>query len=187
LRCSFSAGARRDLRYDPISCIRCLINTYMLPINSSYMKLKQFTIRVYAIILNKKKDSILVSDEFQKNMRMTKFPGGGLKLSEGTLDCLKREAIEEFGQEIEVLNHFYTTDFFQKALFYEDRQLISIYYLACFKKFPRFKISKTSFDYGTDKEGKQSFRWVKLKAINSDTFTLPIDKKVGELLMICDL
>ncbi len=146
------------------------------------MELKYFNIRVYAIILNDDKDSVLVSDEFQKNMRMTKFPGGGLQLGEGTLDCLKREALEEFGQKIDIISHFYTTDFFQKALFYEDHQLISIYYLAQFIKEPEFKISEKPFDYGEDQNEKQSFRWINLKEINSSSFTLSIDKKVGEML-----
>jgi 8-oxo-dGTP diphosphatase len=146
------------------------------------MKLQKFNIRVYAIILNNEKDAVLASDEFQKNMRMTKFPGGGLKLGEGTIDCLKREALEEFGQDIEIISHFYTTDFFQRAFFYDDMQLISIYYSASFKELPGFIISDKPFDYGQDAEGKQSFRWVKLQEINSDTFTLPIDRTVGIML-----
>jgi len=147
------------------------------------MELKQFNIRVYAIILNEVKDSVLLSDEFQKNMRMTKFPGGGLQLGEGTLDCLKREVLEELGQEIIILNHFYTTDFFQKAFFYDNMQLISIYYLAMFQEKPKFKISEKPFDYGADENGRQSFRWIKLKDISPDTFTLPVDKRVGEMLL----
>jgi 8-oxo-dGTP diphosphatase len=147
------------------------------------MELNHFNIRVYAIIFNDKRDSILVSDEFQRNMRMTKFPGGGLKLGEGTLDCLRREAIEEFGQEINIISHFYTTDFFQKALFYEDMQLISIYYVAAFKEPPKFKISILPFDFGENENGKQSFRWIKIKDIDSSVFTLPIDQKVGEMLV----
>lgn len=146
------------------------------------MKLTQFNIRVYAIILNDTNNAVLVSDEYQLDMRMTKFPGGGLQLGEGTLDCLKREAFEEFGQEIEIINHFYTTDFFQKAIYYEDRQLISIYYLARLKELPRFKISNKPFDYGEDSDGKQSFRWMKIKDIEPTLFTLPIDQKVAGML-----
>jgi ADP-ribose pyrophosphatase YjhB (NUDIX family) len=147
------------------------------------MELKHFNIRVYAIILDEEKNSVLVSDEFQRNIRMTKFPGGGLKLGEGTLDCLKREAIEEFGQEIEIISHFYTTDFFQKAYFYDDMQLISIYYLSRFKELPKFIISDIPFDFENNENGKQSFRWINLKEINSSKLTLPIDQKVGEMLV----
>jgi 8-oxo-dGTP diphosphatase len=147
------------------------------------MTINQFNIRVYAIILNETRDLVLISDEFQLGMRMTKFPGGGLHFGEGTIDCLKREAIEEFGQEIEIIRHFYTTDFFQKALFYEDRQLISIYYIAKFNENPRFKISEKSFDFQKDENGNQSFRWVKIKDLTPEIFTFPIDKLVAEIII----
>ena len=75
-------------------------------------KISRYIIRVYAIIMNENNE-LLISDEYQLNMRMTKFPGGGLEFGEGTIDCMKREAIEEFGQEIEILEHYYTTDNFQ--------------------------------------------------------------------------
>ena len=70
-------------------------------------KIQHFTIRVYAIILNENRE-VLVSDEYQKGMEMTKFPGGGMHFGEGTIDCLTREALEEFGQEIEIVDHFYS-------------------------------------------------------------------------------
>src|SRR5664279_6134631 len=87
-------------------------------------EIKHFNIRVYALILDGR-GKILLSDEFQQNTRMCKFPGGGLQFGEGTLQCLHREMMEEFGQDVEILRHYYTTDFYQKALFYEDQQLIS--------------------------------------------------------------
>jgi 8-oxo-dGTP pyrophosphatase MutT (NUDIX family) len=114
---------------------------------------------------------------------MTKFPGGGLHFGESTIDCLKREAVEEFGQEIEIEKHFYTTDYFQKALFFDDQQLFSIYYTATFKLPVNFSISEKPFDYGVEENGKQSFRWVKLKHIETKMFSFPIDKKVAELLL----
>jgi ADP-ribose pyrophosphatase YjhB (NUDIX family) len=146
------------------------------------MPINHFNIRVYGIILNETNDAILISDEFQLGMCMTKFPGGGMHFGEGPIDCLKREAIEEFGQEIEIVRHFYTTDFFQKALFYEDHQLISIYYVAKFKETPCFKISSQAFDFDNEKKGGQSFRWVKISDINTEMFTFPIDKVVSEMI-----
>jgi len=125
---------------------------------------------------------VLVSDEFQLDMKMTKFPGGGLEFGEGTIDCLKRELQEECNQEIENIRHFYTTDFFQKALFHENRQLISIYYLATIKLPLRFYISERSFDFVEMKNGSQSFRWMKVSEINPEEFTFPIDKHVAHLL-----
>lgn len=136
---------------------------------------------MYALIINGKKE-ILLSDEFRMGMRMTKFPGGGLQHGEGTIDCLKREALEEFGQELEVLDHYYTTDFFQQALFYPDHQLISIYYLAKFPEPARFRISEKAFGFKEDLEGNQSFRWKPLSELKKEDVSFPIDRTVVELL-----
>lgn len=141
----------------------------------------QFTIRVYALILNDQNE-VLVTDEFQLGMKMTKFPGGGMNFGEGTVDCLKREMLEECNQEIEDIQHFYTTDFYQKALFWEGYQLMSIYYLAKIKEPARIRISEIPFDFPEMKNGCQSFRWVSLEKINPDDFTFPIDKHVAHLL-----
>ena len=142
------------------------------------MNKEKFVIRVYGIIRNTKNE-ILISDEFQMGMQMTKFPGGGLHYGEGTIDCLKRELKEECnGQEIKNLEHFYTTDFYQKALFYENHQLVSIYYLANLKDPLCFKISEKAFDFAEMKNGNQSFRWKHITDLNEVEMTFPIDKLV---------
>lgn len=139
----------------------------------------EFVIRVYGIIINDKNE-VLLSDEFQLGIKMTKFPGGGLEFGEGTIDGLKRELREECnGQEITGIRHFYTTDFYQKALFNENTQLISIYYLAELSSPVKFRISKLPFDFQENKNGNQSFRWIKIKNINEDEITFPIDKFVA--------
>ena len=140
-----------------------------------------FTVRVYALIISDQNE-VLITDEFQLNMKMTKFPGGGLDFGEGTIECLKRELMEECNQEIDEIRHFYTTDFFQKALFWEDYQLISIYYLAKLKEPIRIHISDKPFDFEEMINGSQSFRWVSAEIINSNEFTFPIDKHVAHLL-----
>lgn len=145
-------------------------------------QIKHFNIRVYAIILNDT-PAVLVSDEFQLGMRMTKFPGGGLELGEGTIECLQREAFEEFGQEIENVEHFYTTDFFQKALFFDDQQLISIYYKARFIEPPKFNIATKPFDFESETNGNISFRWIPLNNLSEGDFTFPIDKVVVKRLL----
>jgi len=146
-----------------------------------HTEIRKFNIRVYGLIINENKE-VLLTDEFQLDRKMTKFPGGGLKFGEGTADCIKREALEEFGQEIEIVEHFYTTDFFQKALFYKDHQLISIYYIIRFKEPVGFRISEKPFDFSGLINGNQSFRWKKIIDLSSDDLSFPIDKRVAVLL-----
>ncbi|MFA5330128.1 MAG: NUDIX domain-containing protein [Prolixibacteraceae bacterium] len=143
----------------------------------------KFTVRVYGLILNDLNE-VLITDEFQLDMKMVKFPGGGLQFGEGTIDCLKREMMEECNQEIKDIEHFYTTDFYQKALFWDDHQLLSIYYLAKLSGNIQFKISDKSFDFPELVNGNQSFRWVAVNQINPDDFTFPIDKHVAHLLKV---
>ncbi len=143
-------------------------------------EIKQFNLRVYGLIIQD--GYILLSDEFVHDMKMTKFPGGGLYFGEGPADCLKREAIEEFGQEIEILDHYYTTHFFQQALFYKDQQLISIYYLARFPDAPRFKISEIPFDFPAMINESQSFRWAKIFNLTGSDLSFPVDRFVLDML-----
>ncbi|MDX2442941.1 MAG: NUDIX domain-containing protein [Bacteroidales bacterium] len=138
-------------------------------------------IRVYGLIINDR-NQILLSDEFQLGTIMIKFPGGGLEPGEGPADCIKREAIEELGQEVEIISHFYTTDFFQKALFYENHQLVSIYYKVRLKKPIQFKISKKPFDFKEMIDGSQSFRWQSIEDLNIEELSFPIDKRVALML-----
>ncbi len=145
-------------------------------------EIRRFNLRVYGLVI-KDENEVLLTDEYQLNQKMTKFPGGGLIFGEGPADCIKREAIEEFGQEIEIVEHFYTTDFFQRALFYTDQQLISIYYLIKFREPIRFKISTIPFDYEKMENGSQSFRWKKITDLHPDDMSFPIDKHVAGLLM----
>ncbi|HBL73926.1 MAG: NUDIX hydrolase [Bacteroidetes bacterium GWF2_42_66] len=141
----------------------------------------KFTIRVYGLFINEKNE-VLITDEFQLGMKMTKFPGGGMNFGEGPVDCLRREMMEECNQPISATEHFYTTEFYQKALFYNDHQLISIYYMAQFDGPIQFKISDRPFDFEELKNGNQSFRWAAVKNLNPEEFTFPIDKHVANLL-----
>src|ERR1700685_1992338 len=85
-----------------------------------------FNVRVYGLLIQEGK--VLVSDELIHNKYITKFPGGGLEFGEGTIDAIKREMMEETNTPVEVLEHFYTTDFFQVSAFNPHAQVISIYY-----------------------------------------------------------
>ncbi len=145
------------------------------------MALKHFNIRVYGILINTD-NQVLLSDELIKGKEITKFPGGGLEFGEGAIDCVKREFIEETANEIEIIEHFYTTDFFQQSAFSPDHQIISIYYLV--KPASLFKIKTTDkqFDFISKTKYSQLFRWKNLNEISENDFTLPIDKIAGKML-----
>lgn len=141
-----------------------------------------FNIRVYGILINKN-DEILLTDEYRLGQMMTKFPGGGLKYGEGTIDCLKREFNEELGQIPEIIEHIYTTDYFQPTfLLKPTMQLISIYYRVSVP-FPE-SIVTTDSVFNIEKiEGSQSFRWLPVKKLTTSELTFPIDKKVSGIII----
>jgi ADP-ribose pyrophosphatase YjhB (NUDIX family) len=130
---------------------------------------KRFNIRVYGIWIQDNK--VLINEELIRDRKVIKFPGGGLDWGEGTIDCLKREWKEELGIDIEVISHFYTTDFFQASAF-DNSQVISIYYLVT-AEVPAIIVNHVP--------NERTF-WIALSDISADSFTLAIDKKVGHLL-----
>jgi 8-oxo-dGTP diphosphatase len=143
---------------------------------------RKFNVRVYGICINEKNE-LLVADERIKGKEITKLPGGGLEFGEGTVDCVKREFVEETGQEIAVIRHFYTTDFFVPSAFNPQSQVISIYYEVKFVKPARFAVQTKKFDFPSGANNIFVFRWVNLKDLQPSEFTFPIDRKVAELLL----
>lgn len=148
--------------------------------------LKRFNVRVYGILINDLQEVLLADEAFINGMLATKFPGGGLELGEGTLDCIIREFKEETGIDVTVKEHFYTTDFFVPSFFdiEAESQIISIYYIVESDKWKQIKTSQHKFDFKVVK-GKEteSFRWVSVYKLDEETdITLPIDKVVVEKL-----
>ena len=141
---------------------------------------RKFNVRVYGVCLLNGK--VLVTDEFIKGKEITKFPGGGLEFGEGTIDGLKREFVEEAGQEVKILRHFYTTDFFVPSAFDPESQVISIYYLVEFLSEPAFPVKEKCFELADRTKDSFAFRWVPLSEIEEDDLTFPIDKRVAGLL-----
>jgi ADP-ribose pyrophosphatase YjhB (NUDIX family) len=140
----------------------------------------QFNVRVYGLLIDEKKN-ILISDEQEYGMRFTKFPGGGLEFGEGLIDGLKREFIEECNAEIEVISHFYTTDFFVKSAF-NNSQVISVYYMVKNINPLNLTIKTKVFDFDGVGDVLQSFRWVNLTDLKEEDFPFATDKQVVKLL-----
>ncbi len=144
------------------------------------MTVNQFNIRVYGFLVEGR--DVLVTDEFRLGIYMTKFPGGGLQFGEGTLECLKREFMEELDTPVEIISHFYTTEFYQPTtLLPSDMQLFNIYYLVRAEKPYRFNIAHTRNDI-PPVDGAQIFRWMRIDELTKEDFTFPIDRFiVGKL------
>ena len=145
------------------------------------MMQERFNIRVYGLLINDRAE-VLVSDEYRFGKRMTKFPGGGLEHGEGTIECVKREFIEELDTPIEVLEHFYTTDFYQPSAFRNTDQIISIYYRVRNAVPLTVPIRTVPFDFDVLEEEAQVFRWLPLKGLAQAGITFPIDRHVAALL-----
>ena len=147
-----------------------------------------FNIRVYGILINESRQ-VLVSDEFIRGAYITKFPGGGLEFGEGTRDCLQREFMEEMQLKVKVTDHIYTTDFYQKSAFNAAHQIISIYYSAEALEPITAPLRSKPFDFDEqqikmyEETGEtETFRFINWDDFSEETVSLPIDKKVAEMI-----
>jgi 8-oxo-dGTP diphosphatase len=147
-----------------------------------------FNIRVYGILLNAQKQ-VLVSDELIRGSYITKFPGGGLEFGEGTRDCLQREFMEEMNLRVNVGEHIYTTDFYQRSAFNPEHQIISIYYFASAQEEIKAPLRNRPFDFDEaqlqvyDVTGEtETFRFIDWENFSDIHLTLPIDKIVASLV-----
>lgn len=145
-----------------------------------------FNIRVYGILINEQQQ-VLVSDEYIRGNYYTKFCGGGLEKGEGTIDCLKREFMEEMNLPVEVISHIYTTDFYQVSAFNPDHQIISIYYLVKALQPISVPLRNKPFDFDETqlhnykKNGEtETFRFIDWDNFTDESVTLSIDKIVAK-------
>ena len=147
-----------------------------------------FNIRVYGILINEQ-EQVLVSDEFIRGMYITKFPGGGLELGEGTRDCLQREFMEEMNLKVEVKDHIYTTDFYQQSAFNPAHQIISIYYYVKALEPITVPLRSKIFDFDEQQLQQyeatgetETFRFINREDFSEGSVTLPIDKIVAAII-----
>jgi len=147
------------------------------------------TIRVYGILVNEQQQ-ILVSDEYIRGMYVTKFCGGGLEEGEGTRNCLRREFMEEMNLNVQVEEHFYTTDFYQPSAFRQGDQIMSIYYkvtalepiTAPLRSQP-FQFDEREMKMYNETGETETFRFINLTDFNEDCMTLPIDKIIVQMIL----
>ncbi|UUV20971.1 NUDIX domain-containing protein [Paenimyroides aestuarii] len=127
--------------------------------------LKGFNIRVYALcVINNK---LLTLKEPFSGVVVTKLPGGGLELCEGTVDCLKREFAEELNLKIDVNEPFYIQENFVDSLAKDHKQLLTLYFFATILNIEQMQVLD---------ENIQQIEWVAIDGNNP--FTLPVDQLV---------
>lgn len=129
----------------------------------------KINIRVYGICL--KDNHILSLHEEYAGELLTKLPGGGLEYGESTIQCLKREFMEELNLHITIKEHFYTQEEFLVSRFNDNEQLLTIYYLCEIQKEEDLLIIDPCIERAD---------WLPLDSENP--FQLPIDTIVFEKL-----
>ncbi len=144
-----------------------------------------FNIRVYGILVNNL-NQVLISDELINGKNYTKFPGGGLEFEEGIANCLIREFKEETDLDIEIDEHFYTTDFFQVSAFNPNHQIISVYYkvkvIADIDMIKHIAYINLQTQFKKENNNAEVFKWINLSELTEEMVSLPVDKLVVKLI-----
>ncbi|MCS7188320.1 MAG: NUDIX domain-containing protein [Bacteroidia bacterium] len=97
--------------------------------------MSRWVVRVYALCQGAF-GTWLVLEEYFRGGWIQKFPGGGVEPHESLQEALSRELQEELGASIEQIQHFYTTEFFQRSYYHENARLLAIYYKVKLKDIP---------------------------------------------------
>lgn len=144
------------------------------------MQHQRFNIRVYGIL--ERDGQVLISHERIANEVYAKFPGGGLEFGEGTVEAVVREFMEELGIAVQVVSHFFTTDFYLPSAFNPEDQIISIYYRVTTVGDVSLPYYLPSPDHTEVMHAGQLFRWYKLNQLNEELLALPADRVVASML-----
>jgi 8-oxo-dGTP diphosphatase len=134
--------------------------------------MKPFNIRIYGLLVVE--NQLMIIREPFAGTIIDKFPGGGLEFGEGTIECLKREFLEELNLEIEVLEHFYTQDFFLQSRFDENEQIFMVYYKVEAKEITQLKVIDPDI---------VDILWVDLNELTPENLTLETDQWVVKMLL----
>lgn len=139
--------------------------------------LKQFTVRVYGILVHNNK--ILISHERYKKKAFSKFPGGGLKLGEGVINGLKREFKEEMDIEIEPSYLFHVTESLQISRFDNEKQVIALYYIVQSHETEKIPILNKEELHPNKGE---VFEWIELNAFKNEMLSFESDREAAQKL-----
>ncbi|MEL6675074.1 MAG: NUDIX domain-containing protein [Bacteroidota bacterium] len=142
--------------------------------------MKRFNVRVYGVLVEQ--GVLLVTDEIRFGIKMTKLPGGGVKFGEGLEAALKREWMEELGQEITVGEVIYINPFLQVSAFNEDDEVLCVYFSVSISHPLKVPMTAKRFDFPTPENDQQIFRKISLIDLEPEDFTFPIDQSLVPVL-----
>ncbi|GIV22808.1 MAG: NUDIX domain-containing protein [Bacteroidia bacterium] len=126
----------------------------------------RWIVRVYGLVADEW-GRWLVVEEYFRGGWIQKFPGGGVEPHEGLIGALQREFWEELRVEVRRVEHFYTTDFFQRSYYHAEARLLAIYYRVWIEGEVRPMLSR------------QRLLWLPAAFMR---LTFPVDRYVGQLL-----
>ncbi len=138
----------------------------------------RFSVRVYGIVIEN--GELLVSEEKWRGVVMQKFPGGGVEYGESPIEALHREFIEEMQAKISKYELLYVSESPVKSIFFENIQVISIYYKVEIQSKP--SISPLPIGSNNFIESEQRFHWLPIELLIPEKFTFKSDEEVAYLL-----
>lgn len=139
------------------------------------------TVRVYGLLQHK--GQILLSKENIYGKNFTKFPGGGLELGEGVLDCLQREFMEEVNIELSRWTLFHINESFLQSTFDSTMQVLSIYYKVWSDQADKVITGDPQETSLLKAHSDQILYWSDLQLLRQEPIQLPIDQEVVQLLV----
>ena len=139
-----------------------------------------FTIRVYGLLIVD--HQVLLSRENIYGNIYTKFPGGGLELGEGVVDCLEREMMEEAGIRIIKWELFHINEHFLASTFHKSKQVLSIYYRIWSDEISQIKTSNPEDSTILKAHSDQLLYWASLNTLTDEPIHLPVDREVVRLI-----
>ena len=130
----------------------------------------KFNARCY-VLIRSNHNRILVMQERWQGVDLNKFPGGGLELGEGLLECIHREIAEEFSSSEKLAySHFFTPTECFASRFKPQEQLLLNYFTNS------TEADEQQWSLIPNDPNLLEMQWLELKAENAQWFTLQSDK-----------
>jgi len=130
----------------------------------------KFNARCY-VLIRSKHNRILVMQERWQGVDLNKFPGGGLELGEGLLECIHREIAEEFSSSEKLAyRHFFTPTECFASRFKPQEQLLLNYFTNS------TEADEQQWSLIPNDPNLLGMQWLELKAENAQWFTLQSDR-----------